>query len=351
MKKCTVIIFLLTNLFLQVAQCKVPDSLTSKIAGDILTRNFWLYENKKGIHYAETFTAAASLRTADVQKNEMLKKAIIDRYKEMLEENSRLLSDVPHVDHNVQSVLPLTIYMLTGKPEYLKIGLKYANSQWETVDPNGITTQARWWVDDMYMIGILQLSAYRATKEKVYLDRASKMIAAYLPKLQQPNGLFLHGPGAPHFWGRGNGWVASILCEVLTDLPKTDPNYSVILNGYKKMMDALVKYQSENGMWRQLIDYQYSWTESSGSAMFAFALNRGVNIGIIKDKKYSDAANKAMDAVLAQVNKDGLIREVCVGTNKMPDRDFYMDRPRVTGDLHGQAPLLWLINEKLGNKK
>lgn len=254
------------------------------------------------------------------------------------------------MDHNVQGVLPLTIYLYTAKPEYLQLGLKYANNQWETTDAGGITDQARWWVDDMYMIGMLQLTAYRATKEKVYLDRVSKMLSAYLPKLQQANGLFLHGPGAPYHWGRGNGWVASILCEVLTDLPASDPNYSLILNSYKKMMDALVKHQSENGMWRQLIDYQYSWAESSGTAMFAFAMSRGVNLGLLKEKKYKSSADKAYQAVLAQVNKEGRIREVCVGTGKMADRDFYMDRPRVTGDFHGQAPLLWLINERINSR-
>ena len=44
------------------------------------------------------------------------------------------------------------------------------------------------------------------------------------------------------------------------------------------------------------------------------------------------------------------IKEVVVGTNKAsnevgPDlevqKKFYYDRPRRTGDLHGQAPMLW----------
>ena len=115
------------------------------------------------------------------------------------------------------------------------------------------------------------------------------------------------------------------------------------------MMEALVKFQSDNGMWRQLIDYPYSWAESSGTAMFAFSMTRGINQGLLKGKKYKVAANKALAAIIAHVNKAGEIREVCVGTNKMPDRDFYLERPRVVGDFHGQAPLLWLINELLRN--
>jgi rhamnogalacturonyl hydrolase YesR len=293
------------------------------------------------------FAASASLRTADLKKNDALKNRIIQHYQQLLTPNSIFISERSHVDHNVQAVLPFTIYNLTGNKMYLDLGLKYARSQWAKTGPDGLTDQARWWVDDMYMIGILQLSAYRITGEKNFLDNASKTIAAYLPKLQQSNGLFLHGPGAPFYWCRGNGWVAAILAEILTDLPATDPNYASILNGYKRMMEALINYQSDNGMWRQLIDYPYSWAESSGTAMFAFAMTRGVNLGILKDKKFSISIDKAYNTVIAHVNNQGRIREVCVGTNKMPDRDFYLERPRVVGDYHGQAPLLWLINERL----
>ena len=326
------------------------ESLAIKIASNILTRNsYFIYEGGKGLHYAEVFAAVASLKTAEILHNKSLQDSIIVRYQELLDGNSRFISEKSHVDHNVQAVLPLAIYKLTGNEDYRKFGLKYADSQWAKTDSTGLTTQARWWVDDMYMIGMLQLSAYRATGDKKYLDRASNMLASYLPKLQQPNGLFLHGPGAPFYWCRGNGWVAAILGEILTDLPTIDPNYKLILTAYLKMMEALVKFQSDNGMWRQLIDYPYSWAESSGTAMFAFSMTRGINQGLLKGKKYKVAANKALAAIIAHVNKAGEIREVCVGTNKMPDRDFYLERPRVVGDFHGQAPLLWLINESLSH--
>jgi len=35
------------------------------------------------------------------------------------------------------------------------------------------------------------------------------------------------------------------------------------------------------------------------------------------------------------------VREVCIGTNKLNDFNYYLDRPRTTGDFHGQAPVLW----------
>lgn len=351
MKKTTLLTVLLYLFLIFNIKANSPEMLARKVAGDILTRkSFFLYENRKGLHYAEVFAAVASLKTAAVLQDKAMEDSIINRYHELLDANSQLISERSHVDHNVQATLPFAIYQLTGKEEYKKLGLKYVDSQYAETTPDGMTTQARWWADDMYMIGILQLSAYRISKDKKYLDRASKMVAAYLPKLQQANGLFLHGPNAPFYWGRGNGWVAAILGELLTDLPETDPNYKLILSDYKRMMDALVKYQSENGMWRQLIDYPYSWVESSGTAMFAFSMTRGIDLGLLKGKKYKIAADKAFEAIVAHVNKAGEIREVCVGTNKMPDRDFYLERPRVVGDFHGQAPLLWLINERLSHQ-
>ena len=351
MKRKTLLLLCICSSLCFTAQANSPDSLARKVAGNILHRaDYFLYEGGKGLHYAEVFAAAASLKTAELLNNKSLRDSIVNRYRDLTAQNSKLISERPHVDHNVQGVLPLTIWQLTGKEDFRKLGLKYADSQYAETDSSGMTKQARWWADDMYMIGILQLTAYRVTKDQKYLDRASHMVAAYLPKLQQQNGLFLHGPSAPFYWCRGNGWVAAILAEILTDLPSTDPNYKLILSDYKRMMDALVKYQSDNGMWRQLIDYPYSWAESSGTAMFAFSMTRGIDKGLLKNKKYKVAAQKAYDAIVAHVNRAGEIREVCVGTNKMADRDFYLERPRVVGDFHGQAPLLWLLDERMKSK-
>ena len=62
----------------------------------------------------------------------------------------------------------------------------------------------------MYMITILQLQAYRAMGNKVYLDRAALEMVAYLDKLQKPNGLFYHGPRSPSSGaGATAGWRAA----------------------------------------------------------------------------------------------------------------------------------------------
>ncbi|MEX1116178.1 MAG: hypothetical protein WEB53_13070 [Akkermansiaceae bacterium] len=35
------------------------------------------------------------------------------------------------------------------------------------------------------------------------------------------------------------------------------------------------------------------------------------------------------------------LREFCVGNNKGFEEPFYLNRPRTSGDLHGQSPMLW----------
>jgi rhamnogalacturonyl hydrolase YesR len=107
------------------------------------------------------------------------------------------------------------------------------------------------------------------------------------------------------------------------------------------MMKTLVEYQAEDGMWRQLIDKEESFKETSSTGMFGFAMTVGVKKGFLSDEPYHNAYIKAWNALTKYIDKDGKVQEVCVGTGQSTDINFYLTRPRITGDLHGQAPILW----------
>jgi rhamnogalacturonyl hydrolase YesR len=254
-----------------------------------------------------------------------------------------------HVDRSVFGTLPLEIFRQTGDQRYLAIGKKSADDQWLNPIDGGLTNQTRWWIDDMFMISAVQSEAHRVTKDPVYLDHCATQMAAYLDKLQQPNGLFHHADDVPAFWGRGDGWVAAGLTELLTEMPATHPKYARIMDGYQKMMAALLKYQGTDGMWKQLIDKEDSWPETSGSGMFTFAMASGVKKGWLTDPAYKAAARKAWIALSGYLDQDGRVRDVCVGTNKYPQMQnnpdgmvqYYESRQRTTGDLHGQAAFIW----------
>jgi unsaturated rhamnogalacturonyl hydrolase len=211
----------------------------------------------------------------------------------------------------------------------------------------GLTPQTRMWIDDMYMITSLQVQAYRATGEHEYLDRAALEMSVYLDSLQRPNGLFYHAPDVPFFWGRGNGWVASGMTELLRELPEGHPQRGKILKAYRKMMATLLRHQDSKGMWHQLIDKSDAWPETSCTGMFTFALITGVKSGWLEEKVYAPAARKGWLGLISSITRDGDVREVCEGTNKKNDEQYYLDRKRNVGDFHGQAPVLWCASALL----
>jgi uncharacterized protein YyaL (SSP411 family) len=109
--------------------------------------------------------------------------------------------------------------MQTKDSKYLTLGQSFADKQWEKTTDDGITSEARYWIDDMYMITAVQVRAYRATGDKKYLDRAALAAAAYLDKLQQRTGCFFTRPirriigDAATLVCGGNGGITARLAE------------------------------------------------------------------------------------------------------------------------------------------
>lgn len=318
-----------------------PRIVGKKISENLLTRK--IYFNKAGfIVYPEVCAGFGAIRFARTAGERELQNRLVQRYEFILTpEGGKSISQQRHVDFHVFGILPLEIYFANGDKRYREFGLQFADAQWLNPRPDGLCDVTRWWVDDCFMIGSLQIQAYRATGEAKYADRLGLELAAYLDKLQRPNGLFYHADVAPHFWGRGNGWFAAAFAEVLVSLPPEHPKYARLLAGYRTMMASLKDHQAPSGLWRQLVDNPQSWDETSGSAMFTYAMILGVKHGWLDAAEYGPVARRAWIALCGQVDSDGLLKEVCVGTNQKDDVQFYLDRPRVAGDLHGQAPMLW----------
>src|ERR1700733_773949 len=172
-------------------------------------------------------------------------------------------------------------------------------------------------------------------------------MVAYLDKLQQPNGLFYHAPDVKFFWGRGDGWVAAGMAEMLSSLPETHPDRARILQGYRLMMSALLKYQGTDGMWRRLNGHDEAGSARSSTAMLSFAMITGVNKGWLDAKEYGPAARRSWIAVVGYVDQNNDVTQVCEGTNKKDDLAYYLARRRRTGDFHGQAPVLWTADALL----
>ena len=333
-----------------------PKEVGKKVAARFVAvphPNFGRPTPPKTITYPEVCAWYGALTFAKESKDKALAKQLVDRFEPLFSTEASMVPVPDHVDYSVFGSVPLELFIQTKEQKYLDMGKGIADKQWgppegPRVKPEshdfynkGLTWQTRMWIDDMFMITAVQSQAFRATGDKIYIERAAKEMVVYLDSLQKPNGLFYHAPDVPFFWGRGDGWMAAGMSELLRSLPKDNPNYTRIMLGYKTMMASLLKYQAEDGMWRQLIDDPQSWPETSCTGMFTFAMITGVKQGWLDKKTYEPAVRKAWLSLITYIDENGDIREVCEGTNKKNDRQYYIDRKRNIGDMHGQAPVLW----------
>ena len=305
------------------------------------------------IVYSEVCTWYGALTFAQVTGNKDLTAQLSKRLEPVFGEETRLIPRANSVDNTIFGAIPLELYIETTEQRYLDMGKPFPDQQWQappgtSLTPEvsawvgqGLSWHSRFWIDDMYMLTLVEVQAFRATGQTVYLDRAALEMTAYLDKLQQTNGLFYHALDVPYFWGRGDGWMAAGMSEMLRSLPENHPKRARILEGCQKMMAALLQYQAADGMWHQLIDHPESFEETSCTGMFTFAMITGVRNGWLDEKTYGPAARKGWLALVQRINDQSEIRDVCAGTSKTNNLQFYLTRPRNTGDLHGQAPILW----------
>lgn len=310
-----------------------------------------------------------SLENAELRGDKAQLDELIAKY-EPFASGLRTSNDPTHVDFSIYGALPLEIYMHNIDKRALAIGLAYADAQWKKPGADafpdhgmldaegqmnlwreGLSAQSRWWIDDLYMITLLQLNAYKATADKKYLDRAVRTMVAYLPKVQREDGLVCHAPDVPFVWGRGAGWVVAGMTLLLDELKSDSSQRQIIMDAYQKMMSALLRCQRDNGMWGQIVDDSESWDETSGTAMFAYGFASGVRNGYLDRNTYMPAVEKAWKALCSRLDEHGNLADVCIGTNRKNSREWYLDRKRINGDPHGQAPLLWLATELIKDRK
>ena len=330
-------------------------------------------EPRTQITYPDVCTWLGGLWFAKETGNKELTEKLKARFEPLFSSESFLQPKPNHVDNNVFGALPLELYLQTGEERYKTLGMHYADSQWKLPEEwvskveertsketygnfteadkffpeqkkwadKGYSWQTRFWLDDMYMITAVQSQAFRVTKDPIYINQAAREMVLYLDSIQQPSALFFHAPEAPFCWSRGNGWMAAGMADLLRILPENNPDREAIMDGYLKMMKRLKETQKENGMWLQIVDDPTMWEETSGTAMFTYAMIVGVKKGWLDKTIYTPVARKGWIALTKFVNEDGDVENVCEGTNVGDNSEHYRNRKKLTGDLHGLAPTLW----------
>jgi rhamnogalacturonyl hydrolase YesR len=187
------------------------------------------------------------------------------------------------------------------------------------------------WCDSLFMAPAVMARLSAATQDPKYLDLMDAMwwdTTDFLYDRQEH--LFFRDEnffaarernGAKVFWSRGNGWVLAGLIRVLQYMPEDYPSRGKYLSLYRDMAAKLVSLQSPDGFWRSsLLDPQsYPGGESSGTALFTYAIAWGVNNHVLSADVYSFVADRGWKALVGAVDESGK-----VGWVQKPD-----DRPRL----------------------
>lgn len=201
------------------------------------------------------------------------------------------------------------------------------------------------WTDDLYMSVPFLAQMGKLTGDKKYFDDAVKQIVNFAKYLfDEERGLFDHawfshgGYDPKFFWGRQNGWAMLAMAELLSVLPENHPGREKVLEIFRRDVYALTELQASDGRWHQLLDKPQTYLETSCTAMYAFAIARGVNRGWI-ESIYAPVALAAWRAVEKQVTEDGQIAGVCRGTSVGYNAVYYANRPQLLLAYHGYGPV------------
>lgn len=203
------------------------------------------------------------------------------------------------------------------------------------------------WADDAYMCIPALAQMGRLTGDRAWYDEAAKQAVQLARHLFNPAvGLYMHGkhlnqPLVAEFrWGRANGWVIMAQAELLDVLPADHPARPEILATYRRHVQALAELQSGSGLWHQMLDKPDSYVESSCTAMFVYAIARGINRGWISPVTYGSVAQAGWLGLAHQVNAQGQVENSCVGTTLASDHVYYYNRPTSAHHGHAYGPTL-----------
>lgn len=230
---------------------------------------------------------------------------------------------------------------------------RLADSTLARTDPYSKTV----WLDDLYM-SVPFLARYgKLTNDTRYLQFASKQVIQFTEHLYDPKtGLYFHGyfdhfkeNGVAH-WGRANGWSIIAQVNLLDALPENYKERDTLLAIYRQQIIGLARYQSESGLWHQLLDKPDSYLETSCSAMFTYAIAKGINEGWL-DEHFKTIALSGWEGIKTKIQSDGQVKDICVGTGIANDLVFYYKRPTVLNDIHGLGAVILAGVEILKLKK
>ena len=180
------------------------------------------------------------------------------------------------------------------------------------------------WIDAIQMAMPVYFKMYRQTGDSRYLDYGMK---SYLwTRNECGGGCFNRKEGlwwrdkdyvAPYterdgqncYWSRGNGWVYAALVRCMNELSPKEKAYKYLKKDFLAMSEALRGCQHDDGFWHASLvsDADYPTPEMTGTALFLYGMSWGIRNGLLKEKRYRAACDKAWQALRSCLHEDGFL--------------------------------------------
>ncbi len=269
-----------------------------------------------------------------------------------------------HVNYLAPLAIYPDMYLRTKEPYYRETAVEYAD--WvmatagrsrEGVFFHGASVSGEVWADTVFMALIFLSRTARLTTNIKIAEQVFKQLLSHFQLLQdEKTGILYHGyhcvekhhmSGA--LWTRGNSWVVigtPIIIEALRDLVEVPKE---IHTRYKRLVDGILKYQSENGLWHTVMDRPDFYQETSGSAGNAGGIMKAVRLQMLEPGTMASAI-KALEGVITKISPDGAVEGVSGGTPIMPTIDAYGKLTRYP-TLYGQGLTLLMLSEYIFQEK
>lgn len=221
------------------------------------------------------------------------------------------------------------------------------------------------WVDGVFM-GQMFWSKYVGTEPGApqdYSETVRQLATIFQRCRKGDSGLLLHAYSAdgrpawsdpetgcsPEVWSEGLGWYALMLPQALEVMPPRAEGREALEGQYRLLLQSLRQHQhGPTGLWCQVVDKENeadNWQDASGSAMFLYALQKGIELGVVTEAEFGPVVQKAYQGLHAKLaeGEDGLldVMDACEGLCVQNEYQAYVQYPKKVNAQEAVAAVLW----------
>ena len=174
------------------------------------------------------------------------------------------------------------------------------------------------WVDSTYLTCPFLVKFGQLTNQDKYIEEGVHQLEVHVAHLLDEKAnlarhMWCEVPNTfpqSSFWARGCGWLFLAAIELLDLLPN-HPKAAFVKDVAVRTLTAFSKYQDASGYFRNILDDPRARLEASGTLMFAYAIPRAVELGLV-DKALIDDALRGFNVVAGSIEASGKIPGVSI---------------------------------------